>query len=260
MVETRQLVSPPSSGEPQEPERWWRQFEQLLSLHLPDLTGKSVLDVGAPDSYFSFAAERFGASRVLAVDTGAWRDPAGRDRFERTRRSLCSGVECLEVDAEEISPRTVGQFDVVLFVGALEHTRRPLMTLERLASVTRELLVVETLVDMTFLRAPAAAFYPTGTLGDHTSWWGPNRAAVVGMLHEVGFERVTSYPLERVSAMRLAGLPARARIAAGLISASPRGARMRLVGELARGVLRQSRLVAHAWSRQAAAGLAPRSG
>jgi len=34
-----------------------------------DLTGKTVLDVGARDGYFSFEAERRGASRVLAIDS-----------------------------------------------------------------------------------------------------------------------------------------------------------------------------------------------
>jgi tRNA (mo5U34)-methyltransferase len=260
MVETQQLSSSPLPAELPESDFWWRQFERLLSLHLPDLTGKTVLDVGASDGYFSFAAERFGASQVLALDTSAGRQPGGRDRFEHVRRSLSSSVECLEVDVREISPHSVGQFDVVLFIGALDHTPHPLMVLERLASVTRELLVVETLVDMTFLHSPAAAFYPQRTLSDQTSWWGPNRAAVIGMLHTVGFAQVTSYPLERVSAARLVGLPARARIAAGLVSSSPRGSRMRLVRELARGVLTQSRLVTHGRAQQTALSAASTSG
>ena len=87
---------------------WWHQFDELLSLHLPDLTGKTVLDVGARDGYFSFAAERFGASRVLAVQPRAWRLPGGKDRFEYMRRTLASHVEDLELDVLDISPETVG--------------------------------------------------------------------------------------------------------------------------------------------------------
>ena len=38
---------------------------------------------------------------------------------------------------------------------------------------------------------PAAAFYPGRELNDDpTNWWGPNQAAVAGMLHSVGFTRV----------------------------------------------------------------------
>ena len=47
------------------------EFE-FNALRLPDLRGKSVLDMAAWDGYFSFAAERAGASRVVALDGYAW--------------------------------------------------------------------------------------------------------------------------------------------------------------------------------------------
>src|SRR5205807_7937958 len=43
-----------------------------ICLSLPDLQGKSVLDIGAWDGFFSFAAERAGAARVVALDHYAW--------------------------------------------------------------------------------------------------------------------------------------------------------------------------------------------
>src|SRR4249920_1793425 len=36
------------------------------------VTGKSVLDIGAWDGFFSFEAERRGAARVLATDHFCW--------------------------------------------------------------------------------------------------------------------------------------------------------------------------------------------
>jgi tRNA (mo5U34)-methyltransferase len=224
-----------------------RSAEKLAALHLPDLTGKTVLDVGAFDGYFSFAAERLGASRVVAVDTYAWRQrPGGKAGFEYARRALSSGVEDLEVEVLDISPETVGHFDVVLFLGVLYHMRHPLLALERMAAVTGELLVVETLVDMTFLRSPAVAFYPWRMFGDETNWWGPNRAAVAGMLRSVGFEHVTDYPARRLTRARLQGLPARAKINADLVSGGAAGtSRLRLGRDFLRSALTQSRLVAH---------------
>jgi tRNA (mo5U34)-methyltransferase len=228
-----------------EPMQWWHHFEQLLALNLPDLTGKSVLDVGARDGYFSFAAERFGASRVLAIDKGNWGKPGGKRSFERSRKALTSHVEDLEMDVLDLSPETVGRFDVVLFLGMLFHMRHPLLALERVASVSKELLVVETLVDMTFLRSPAAAFYPSETRTEKSNWWGPNRAAVLGMLETVGFAKVVSFPLKRLTAAHLVGLPARAKMAGDLVHATPKRARQRLVKDFARHALTQSHLVAH---------------
>ena len=45
---------------------------KLAALHLPDLQGRSVIDIGAYDGYFSFEAERRGARRVVASDHWAW--------------------------------------------------------------------------------------------------------------------------------------------------------------------------------------------
>jgi tRNA (mo5U34)-methyltransferase len=228
-----------------EPMQWWHHFEQLLALNLPDLTGKTVLDVGARDGYFSFAAERFGASRVLAIDSGNWSRPGGKRCFERLREALASRVEDREVDVLDVSPETVGRFDVVLFLGVLFHMRDPLLALEGAASVTKELLVVETLVDMAFLRSPAATFYPSEKRKGKSSWWGPNRAAVLGMLESVGFARVVPFPLKRLTAAHLVGFPARAKMAGDLVHSTPKRARQRLVKDFARHALTQSHLVAH---------------
>jgi tRNA (mo5U34)-methyltransferase len=170
-----------------------KSAEKLEALRLPPLEGKTVLDVGAWDGYFSFAAERLGASRVLATDSFAWGGASwgSMDSFNLARDALGSHVEDRYIDVMDLSPEEIGTFDVVLFLGVLYHLRHPMLALERVASVTGELLVIETLVDLTFTRRPAAAFYPGAYMnGDDTNWWGPNTAAVKAMLSEVGFTRV----------------------------------------------------------------------
>ena len=163
---------------------------KLAALELPPLKGKSVLDVGAWDGYFSFAAERLGAARVVALDSVIWQN-VSKAPFELARSALASNVEDVELEVLEISPEAVGRFDVVLFMGVLYHMRDPMAALEAVASVTKDLLVVETLVDMTFSRRPAAAFYPGASFGgDHSNWWGPNAAAVVSMIAEFGFRDI----------------------------------------------------------------------
>jgi tRNA (mo5U34)-methyltransferase len=171
--------------------------------HLPDdLSGKSVLDVGAWDGFWSFEAERRGASRVLATDSYVWAGKTWGSKagFELARRALGSSVEDMQIDVLELTPQRVGKFDVVLFLGVLYHMRHPMLALQRVASVTTELLIVETAVDMVHVRRPALALYPGSELGDDpTNWFGPNPPAVVGMLRSVGFSRVeTMAPRNRL--------------------------------------------------------------
>ncbi len=253
----------PPADRPAESFKWWHQIElpdgsvtpgkdrsaeKLAGLHLPNLAGKTVLDVGAYDGYFSFAAERLGAARVVALDSYVWQQPGGKAGFDYARDALGSSVEDIEMDVLDISPESVGKFDVVLFLGVLYHMRHPLLALERVASVANELLVVETLIDMTFLRSPAAAFYPWDMEGDSTNWWGPNRAALLGMLESVGFGEAVPYPVKRFSAARLRGMPKRALKGVGPITGGDptnTRTRMRVVKDIARSVLVQNRLVAH---------------
>ncbi len=167
---------------------------RLARLALPSsLAGRTVLDIGAWDGFFSFEAERRGAARVVATDSYSWLGPGWGTKagFRLAREALGSRVEDLDIDVMELTPERVGTFDVVLFLGVLYHLRHPLLALERVASVTRDLLVVETVVDMVDFSRPAVAFYPDRELNsDPTNWWGPNVPAVHGMLRSVGFQHV----------------------------------------------------------------------
>jgi tRNA (mo5U34)-methyltransferase len=167
---------------------------RLPEMRFPDdLTGLSVLDVGAWDGFFSFEAERRGARRVLATDSfcwglGGWGSKAG---FDLARRALGSRVEDLVIDPLELSPERIGMFDLVLFIGVLYHMRHPLLALERVFSVTRDQLILQTQVDLSALDRPALAFYQGAELNnDPTNWCGPNPAAVVAMLRVVGFREI----------------------------------------------------------------------
>ena len=135
----------------------------LPRLRLPDrLAGQTVLDVGAWDGYYSFEMERRGAD-VLATDDyswggGGWGTKAG---FDLAHAALGSSVRSLQIDPLELSPDALGgRFDIVLMLGVLYHLRDPLRVLERVASVTAGLLVLETEVGMLLTRRPAASSSP----------------------------------------------------------------------------------------------------
>lgn len=178
-----------------------RTAAKLAQIRLPDsLEGRSVLDIGAWDGFFSFEAERRGAARVVAVDSFSWSGEGWgtREGFDLAREVLDSRVEAVEMEVLELSPERIGTFDVVLFLGVLYHLKDPRAALERVASVTGDLLILETHADCLGSRRPLVAFYPGGELdGDPTNWCGPNRAALEWMLRDVGFaepERIFESP------------------------------------------------------------------
>jgi len=153
-----------------------------------------VVDLGAYDGFYSFEAERRGAEHVVATDDWTWNWPGSdaRRNFDLAHEVLDSGVEARVVSVEDTSPATVGgQFDVVLFLGVLYHAPDPLGYLRRLRSVTAGMAIVETVVDLLDVPVAATAYYPGSSLnGDASNHFGPNPAAVVGMLQDAGFGRV----------------------------------------------------------------------
>jgi len=172
-----------------------KTMEKIELMNLPpDLTGKTVIDIGAWNGAVSFECERRGASRVLATDYYCWHggnNREGRQGFEIARSALKSRVEDLEIRVEEISPERVGMFDVVLFLGVLYHAEDPLGYLRRVRSVCKETAIIETSVDAMDYPRPALVFYEGDSLnGDVTNFFGPNQLAVEAMCREVGFKSV----------------------------------------------------------------------
>lgn len=169
--------------------------QRLSGLGIPeDLSGRSVLDIGAWDGFFSFEAERRGARHVVAVDSFSWSGEGWgtKDGFNLVHQTRCSAVESHEVEVMDLSPeRLGGTFDVVFFFNVLYHMRDPLGAIERVASVTGDQLILETHTDLEDLERPAMAFYPKGHLwGDETTYFGVNTPGLVAMLKDVGFSRV----------------------------------------------------------------------
>jgi tRNA (mo5U34)-methyltransferase len=203
-----------------------RLEEELAAYQFPDLKGRTVLDIGAWDGFFSFEAERRGAARVVALDHFVWSiefgaeygrqasaahaDAApeldrattdvrqsdelpGRRGFDLAHRVLESRVEPVVADFMETDLSELGQFDVVFYLGVLYHIKNPLLALERLAQVTGEMAVIETeAVWYPQLEDHAwCEFFETNELGgDDTNWWAPNARALVGMCRAAGFSKV----------------------------------------------------------------------
>jgi len=207
---------------------------KLGMLGMPaSLAGRTVLDIGAWDGFYSFEAERRGAARVVATDSFCW-DGGGwgtRAGFDLAREVLQSRVEDRWMNVSDLSPDHPGVFDLVLFLGVLYHLEDQLPALRRVASVTGEQLILETVCDWIGTPQPAVAFYPGSELGgDPTNWWGANPAAVEAMLRVAGFRKVVLHYLQP--------LPLRLGIAVSAAWRKKQSFRSRL---------RQGRAVFHAW-------------
>jgi tRNA (mo5U34)-methyltransferase len=161
-------------------------------LRIPDVTGKTVLDVGAWDGYFSFELERLGAKRVMAIDV--W-DEGASEAFLLAREHFNSKVEYRRLDAHKLSPDLIGTFDLVLCAGLLYHLRHPLHGLERIRSVTGEQPILETasLIPAIHEWVPYITFFPgDNDTGKYNSWHEggfPTKQWVIDALQSVGFKR-----------------------------------------------------------------------
>jgi tRNA (mo5U34)-methyltransferase len=170
-----------------------------------DLHGLTVLDVGAASGFFSFEFERRGAA-VTATDLPRWTDhdfapryepdltPAAaesylRDPFLYAKARRGSAVVRKEINIYDLSPETVGTFDLVFCGSVLLHLTDPVRALWRLRSVTREggtaLLASAIYEDVS--PGPRAVF-----VGHEKAftWWLPNRSCFEMMVRSAGFGAV----------------------------------------------------------------------
>jgi tRNA (mo5U34)-methyltransferase len=200
--------------------------EFLAPSQLPDFSGATVLDIGAWDGYYSFLAERSGATRVVALDHYAWgvdfarRNPyweecfvqgtlpdhtldttefwdaslGGMAGFNLAREALDSTVEAVVDDFATMDLSALGRFDVVLFLGVLYHLKEPLAALERLRQVTGRVAVIETeaLLMPEHEDLPLVTF-TAGLMGpghDYGNWFTPSLEALDQMCRAAGFSRI----------------------------------------------------------------------
>jgi tRNA (mo5U34)-methyltransferase len=76
----------------------------------------------------------------------------------------------------------------MLFTGVFYHLWDPLIILQKIAALTKDVLVLETHMDACYLTQPTLVHYAGRELQDDpTNWWGPNIACVYALLKQVGF-------------------------------------------------------------------------
>ncbi len=190
----------------------WFDLRPILDdLPWPDVQGKRCLDIGTYDGHLAFELERRGASEVVATDVAShedwdWPPPVRAGGVEYLRevagvkghgfevavRALGSSVRKQEVSVYELSPQTVGTFDVVVCGSLLLHLRDPFRALEAIRNVCDGVFMSCEQIDVTlsvFRRGlPLTNLSGIGKV----QWHVPNVAGHKAMIRAAGFavERV----------------------------------------------------------------------
>jgi tRNA (mo5U34)-methyltransferase len=153
---------------------------------LPEnLSGLSVLDIGASDGFFSLHLRRRGA-RVVAVDYRA-KHAHGFGVMEQI-----SGLEFeyYQKNLYEITRDELGAFDVVLFFGILYHFPDMIKALSLVPTVCDGQMFLETDCANEVAQEFALARYYRGSSlnNDITNFWSPNALCLRDMLYDRGFD------------------------------------------------------------------------
>lgn len=172
------------------------QAEEAALLDPLNLAGAHVLEVGAANGAFSFAALRRGAARVLATDHLAWTLP-GSDALSATQWAAHGLGMALETAALDPRSLTVdfGKFHVVLATACFEQLINPILALRGLRSVTGRMLMLETAQDglsdpRPLMMTHAQALPIGGAEGTWVSGWAPNPVLMTHLLSDLGFDRI----------------------------------------------------------------------
>lgn len=176
----------------------------------PDVRGKRCLDIGSYDGFLAFELERRGAREVVAADISSHQDwdwelhqvtegprymehvtgPQVGAGLRAARKLLGSSVQTEQVSVYDLSPDSIGEFDVVVCGSLLLHLRDPLGALTAVRSVCRgELLCTNHIEPRLTLLGRRPLFRLDGTSGT-TQWWLTNPAGNRQLLRAAGFEIV----------------------------------------------------------------------
>ena len=195
---------------------------------LPDVRGKSVLDIGCNAGFYALEMKKRGAARVLGIDEA--------DQYLVQARFAAGRLGFTEVEFAKMSVYDVGalgeRFDLVIFMGVLYHLRHPLLALD----LIREHVAGDWLLFQTMQRGsdelidipgdhpfhvpgsfdpppifdepgyPRMHFIEHSYSGDWTNWWAPNRACSLAMLRAAGFS-IENQPEPEVAICRVADVP-----------------------------------------------------
>jgi len=193
-----------------------------MSQYLPyykipeDLKGKTVLDIGAANGFFSFEFDRRGAKEVIAMDF--------TDVFwnEDLNQLMDTKVKFKLYDITKLD-ESFGKFDVVFCSNVLQHSSDIFGNIQRIKSITKGMAILCTEISENDPSHPMAEFYVANSKisksGKETSigsFWKPNMICLKEMALAAGFSRV-----EKISVVKMLRDDTKAHALCGIIHCYP---------------------------------------
>jgi tRNA (mo5U34)-methyltransferase len=200
----------------------WAPIDQSAYKIPDDLSGQRVLDVGAWDGYWTFEALKRGAREVVAIDDFSdylgpldSHDRRGWETFDLCREALGYSEDIckrIEMSLYDISERSLGVFDTVFFFGTFYHLRYPLFALDKISSICKRGIYVESAILDDFSpyrgglghgypgKQMVMEFYPSKQYANNeTNWWAPTLVCLMNMVSAAGFEKVQGWKFDNPS-------------------------------------------------------------
>jgi len=175
------------------------QYQAWISQVIPkDLTGKSVLDVGCSDGFYSFLCEQRNANRILAIDYESFEmqkefpeseQKKNPNNLELYKKLINSHVEYMNLGLHDID-LIKETFDFVLFFGIYYHIQDLVSSLKKIYSIVN---------DSVFLAGhilesehPIMYYYDTSNEDDLSNRFAPIVASpqcLINIANVCGFEK-----------------------------------------------------------------------
>ena len=165
-------------------------FEPLLELFGGSLKGKRILDIGCNAGFWSLQAIEAGCDYVLGVDGRDMHVEQAQLVFE-TKEIDESRYNFVQGDIFEYDFAQHGEFDIVFYFGLMYHISKPVVLMEKIAAVNRDIVIIDT--DLSTLKGPFLEIHheplddPRNAVFNTMVLW-PTKQAVAAIARQSGYD------------------------------------------------------------------------